>query len=69
MADESLLTKPTKVSTMDDGLTVYTYYLECLAHGSYVVAHEGNCFVVDPTPTMASPNQRCPTHVFPPFSN
>ena len=40
--------RPTKTLALDDGLTVDTFYLECLAHGSYLVSHEGSCFIIDP---------------------
>eukprot|EP00043_Microstomoeca_roanoka_P009009 m.86131 g.86131 ORF g.86131 m.86131 type:complete len:512 (-) comp14453_c1_seq4:302-1837(-) len=43
-----MLAVPTTTSTLPDGLTVHTYYLECLAHASYLVAHEGSAFLVDP---------------------
>ncbi|EGD75703.1 beta-lactamase domain-containing protein [Salpingoeca rosetta] len=47
LPDDQIL-KPTKTLKLEDGLTLYTFYLECLAHGSYMVCHEGNCFIVDP---------------------
>eukprot|EP00045_Choanoeca_perplexa_P015883 m.206593 g.206593 ORF g.206593 m.206593 type:complete len:500 (-) comp17106_c0_seq2:3743-5242(-) len=40
--------EPTATSTTNDGLTVDTYYLECLAQASYLVSHEGNAFLIDP---------------------
>eukprot|EP00730_Choanoeca_flexa_P006628 TRINITY_DN12186_c2_g3_i1.p1 TRINITY_DN12186_c2_g3~~TRINITY_DN12186_c2_g3_i1.p1 ORF type:complete len:501 (+),score=102.92 TRINITY_DN12186_c2_g3_i1:117-1619(+) len=39
---------PTASSTTNDGLTVSTFYLECLAQASYLIAHEGNAFIIDP---------------------
>eukprot|EP00056_Hartaetosiga_gracilis_P011672 m.177649 g.177649 ORF g.177649 m.177649 type:complete len:495 (+) comp13550_c1_seq3:145-1629(+) len=39
---------PTEQFEQKDGLTVSTFYLECLAHGSYIVSHEGNAFLIDP---------------------
>ncbi|EDQ86003.1 uncharacterized protein MONBRDRAFT_28783 [Monosiga brevicollis MX1] len=39
---------PTKSTVTEDGLRVDTYYLECLAQASYLVAHEGQAFLIDP---------------------
>lgn len=30
------------------GLQVRVYYLECLAHASYIVEHDGKAVVIDP---------------------
>eukprot|EP00055_Hartaetosiga_balthica_P017641 m.120126 g.120126 ORF g.120126 m.120126 type:complete len:495 (+) comp9369_c0_seq1:360-1844(+) len=40
--------EPTEEYVQEDGLAVYTFYLECLAQGSYIIAHEGKAFLVDP---------------------
>lgn len=32
----------------DGGLKVEIFYLECLAHASYLIAHDGKAFMVDP---------------------
>ena len=32
----------------EEGLTVRIYYLECLAQATYLVAHDGCAFIVDP---------------------
>lgn len=36
------------VNDQDSGLEVRIYYLECLAQATYIIAHEGKAFIVDP---------------------
>ena len=37
-----------EVLTEPSGLQVRIYYLECLAHASYIVEHDGKAVVIDP---------------------
>jgi hypothetical protein len=43
-----LITPQPVRSRTEDGLVVDTFYLECLAQGSYLVSHDGNAFLIDP---------------------